>query len=346
MFILLTILIIKVATNLSNICILGECGCLPFSHFKFPKEDVLKDKWTTLINRQTSTTDKTPWIPDDASVVCSIHFKDGRPTDTNPLPTLNMGYNINTLGTLATTKPRKLPKRGSMVTESETMISTASSSTSASALQPEMTTVKKSTAVPELTEDSKDSADFNFFDVLPPINNEESFSDITVVKKTIKQEPTEETSSNHINCNKIINNLKGKYFTKQLELKSKTHQLKLLTNPLHQQLFKKDQDVQFYTGIPNMETFKIIIKYLNEWEKMCRKPSKKGAIYNVKLKYKQKNLTEKNKPVSLVLADKVLLVLMKLRLDLLHKDLADRYINIMLIITMIILVWYSFVFCF
>jgi len=39
-----------------------------------------------------SKTDKTPWQPNDESVVCSKHFVDNMPTESHPNPTLELGY--------------------------------------------------------------------------------------------------------------------------------------------------------------------------------------------------------------------------------------------------------------
>lgn len=72
---------------------LGSCICdPPFQLFPFPTE--LKDKygrqkWTSIINRKNGSEN---WMPKDDSRVCSDHFIDGRPTPTNPYPTLKLGY--------------------------------------------------------------------------------------------------------------------------------------------------------------------------------------------------------------------------------------------------------------
>ena len=47
-------------------------------------------KWIKLINRKNAQTG-TNWQPEKDSRVCSIHFEEG-----NPLPTLNLGYNLTT----------------------------------------------------------------------------------------------------------------------------------------------------------------------------------------------------------------------------------------------------------
>nr|XP_039259631.1 LOW QUALITY PROTEIN: uncharacterized protein LOC120336095 [Styela clava] len=83
----------------------GEEGCIctpPFELHPFPTE--LKDpegrqNWIDHnINREEPGSSKCVlnWQPTKYSRVCSIHFVDGRPTSSNPYPTLCMGYRYET----------------------------------------------------------------------------------------------------------------------------------------------------------------------------------------------------------------------------------------------------------
>ena len=47
-------------------------------------------QWIKLIKRTTSR--NTNWKPGQSDMVCSKHFVDGIPTNENPFPTMNMGY--------------------------------------------------------------------------------------------------------------------------------------------------------------------------------------------------------------------------------------------------------------
>ncbi|XP_064455350.1 zinc finger protein ZFP2-like isoform X2 [Ornithodoros turicata] len=65
----------------------ADCACLePFSLHKFPKDNEQRHMWLAALKRKG-------YIPGKFAVVCSIHFKDGRPTKDNPYPTLALGHN-------------------------------------------------------------------------------------------------------------------------------------------------------------------------------------------------------------------------------------------------------------
>ena len=78
-------------------CLYGnEDGCHcnpPFCLFNFPtrmKKPLDRQKWIQLINR--SSGGNKLWSPKKCSRVCSSHFVDGMPTEENPYPTENLGY--------------------------------------------------------------------------------------------------------------------------------------------------------------------------------------------------------------------------------------------------------------
>ncbi|KAF6020662.1 hypothetical protein EB796_021032 [Bugula neritina] len=63
----------------------------PFTLYTFPlkiKNRLLQ--WCVLINRIDEA--GKLWMPNKQSRVCSIHFKDSRPTKQNPNPALHLGY--------------------------------------------------------------------------------------------------------------------------------------------------------------------------------------------------------------------------------------------------------------
>ena len=72
-----------------------ECSCVqPYQLFNFPtklKKPLDRKKWVLLLNRVTSSNNL--WSPVKSARVCSHHFVDGAPTDENPYPTENLGYN-------------------------------------------------------------------------------------------------------------------------------------------------------------------------------------------------------------------------------------------------------------
>jgi len=78
------------------------CTCLaPFRLYPFPTEKKQADRrseWIRLVNRVGS--DGKLWNPSKDARVCSKHFVTGMPTDLNPNPTLNMGYDSSARATM------------------------------------------------------------------------------------------------------------------------------------------------------------------------------------------------------------------------------------------------------
>ncbi|KAK7109892.1 uncharacterized protein [Littorina saxatilis] len=72
-----------------------NCDCeAPFCLWTIPtrkKKPAQRDKWKILINRVHPVTTRL-LSPSKDQRVCSIHFKDGRPTANNPYPTQHLGY--------------------------------------------------------------------------------------------------------------------------------------------------------------------------------------------------------------------------------------------------------------
>ena len=73
------------------------CDCEPpFKLFAFPtekKDSEGRRRWKENIKREK--TKGKVWTPKNSSRVCSVHFKDGQPTNENPDPTEDLGYNFN-----------------------------------------------------------------------------------------------------------------------------------------------------------------------------------------------------------------------------------------------------------
>ncbi|XP_052221056.1 uncharacterized protein LOC127837749 [Dreissena polymorpha] len=73
-----------------------NCICLaPFKFHCLPLNAERRREWLGVINRKD-------FNPASKAVVCSLHFVDGLPTKKNPLPTVNMGYEVT-----KTPKPRR-----------------------------------------------------------------------------------------------------------------------------------------------------------------------------------------------------------------------------------------------
>ena len=108
------------------------CDCEPpFKLFPFPtekKDSEGRRRWKENIKREIRK--GKLWTPKNSSRVCSVHFKDGQPTNENPDPTEDLGYNFNSkvVGgkrknpldrskTIPAKKPRKAKKSGEEVSE-------------------------------------------------------------------------------------------------------------------------------------------------------------------------------------------------------------------------------------
>ena len=108
------------------------CDCEPpFKLFPFPtekKDSEGRRRWTENIKREIRK--GKVWTPKNSSRVCSVHFKDGQPTNENPDPTEDLGYNVNSKVVggkrknpsdrskiIPEKKPRKAKKIGEEVSE-------------------------------------------------------------------------------------------------------------------------------------------------------------------------------------------------------------------------------------
>ena len=93
--------------------------------------------------------------------------------------------------------------------------------------------------------------------------------------------------------------------------------------PVSKRLLKADTDVSFYTGLPNIKCFQALVKYHNDLLPKSQNRHK-NIRFNVVAKYCKWIPAAKKPTKKLRSEERVLMVLMKLRLGLLHKDLADR----------------------
>jgi len=304
-----------------------KCGCQLYKHYKFPRDEEARLIWAKLVNRKLSETDNSLWMPTVHSVMCSIHFIDSKPTNSNPWPTLHLGYD-------ASEKLKTLElKRNRMRSVSATVSATTSSSThcntplelannidgaddKASKYQPH-SPIYSSTSFQADQTRLPDSQPQGY-----------SYSDIEVKYKIPIDQASNTTdidpSTKECECEDLKKHLqiaRGMLLKSELRLKEKSHLLKCFTKPVSQRLLKTDSDVVFYTGIPQLCTFNLVCKYMKDCTRSTSK--KPTAALNVKLKYKKiKKMPERK--LNLIMEDRILLTLMKLRLGLLHKDLADR----------------------
>jgi len=87
-----------------------QCVCpLPFQLFPFPSQEDARTVWTKFVNRKAHGHAWKAWQPNKCSRICSKHFVDGRPSEENPNPTLNAGYEVKQ--STGSTRKRTAAKR-------------------------------------------------------------------------------------------------------------------------------------------------------------------------------------------------------------------------------------------
>ena len=320
----------------------GECGCLPYQLFPFPKHTDEKELWVMLVNRQVSKVDKTPWQPSESSRLCSDHFVHGYPSDSKPLPIKNMGYDIqNKFGKIPVyRRAKKLVKSYDLSPESHPLHQQDHLDHVTLISDPATYSNTEEAACSSALMDSLPLNEDPSMDIFPPPQlqpmDDICFSDFEVKPRAnseIGQPETNLSSSDHTAClskseqlEKQIKILNGRIMSLSLQVKSQRSQLRKSLAPVYRKLLKSDADAVFYTGLPNLKCYKAVVQYYNDFQLPATSPKKnQHARFNIASKYRKLTpSTPKKATTKLCTQDKILMVLMKLRLGLLHKDLADR----------------------
>lgn len=272
-----------------------ECECQPpFRLHFFPSElrnSRARERWIKAMKREGQN--KTKWTPTASDRVCSDHFVDDGPTDENPDPTVNLGYEVSNK------RPRRTlfrqpaqPKRKKTV-QSVDFQSPSSSTTSTTAAE-----------LPQET------------DLLSPTSSECSFlSDHTYLATPAKQ-----ACGKCIDQGEVIKSLVSKVNKLTLTIRKQ----KFITTKSSQftwRNIKNDKKMNFYTGFCTIAIFNAVFLLLQPYLPKVR--YWRGPKRN-KSKVRQRRFQPmKNKILSH--RDEFLLTLMRLRLGLLNEDLADRF---------------------
>lgn len=168
--------------------------------------------------------------------------------------------------------------------------------------------------------------------ILETLFDDECFSEIETKPLVNIQEGLDAAATNELhkpsaptsaadNNNHELLEANGKLMAKSMVLRAKTAQLKLHQRPYHKKLLKTDQDASFYTGVPKVKIFELLAELYSQFHVVKKT---KPVTHITQLKYKRFQNLRKNTHVKLCNEDRLLLVLMRLRLGLLRKDLADR----------------------
>lgn len=246
----------------------------------------MRAKWKHLIGRSDG---KKVWSPSKDSRVCSSHFMDGKPTSTNPLPTVNLGYEgaekrARRMALFEATKPMATIKRA-----------------------------QKPRAVPDHIWDSEF--------VATPIYEDPVVEELYQDKKLSLPWPL-------VLCLILLSVFKQCMLLREenSSLKKENRDLKKTINELRNhflinQILKDDNDVTFYTGVPTLGLFNKLHNLIAPFVKR-RWTGAKSALKTLKTFKSSARLGPTRKLSSKV---EFLMMLMKLRLGLLNKDLAKRF---------------------
>ena len=270
-----------------------KCPCeRPFKLFCFPS--ILRNNeprmlWIRAMKRENE--DRTEWLPKDSDRVCSKHFVDGYPTPAHPLPTIELGYDSNIK------KPRRKLTR---------------------TFQPPIKRKKLSNNNSNIELDFGDIDDESGPEFDHTVVEHEAVADHSYCKNDSLKKCEDCDSKGHlvsslvnkINCLSIqVKKLQG---DRLYSTRSSTFTWRKI---------KIDQKMNFYTGIPTIALFKAIFLLLQPflpnikyWQGQKRTQSHKLTRHTRNIKLKK--LTHR---------DEFLLTLMRLRLNILNEDLADRF---------------------
>ena len=234
--------------------------------------------------------DRTEWLPKDNDRVCSKHFVDGFPTPANPLPTLELGYDLNLK------QPRRKLKRIIQSPKKKRKLSNNDSNVEHDPI------------------DFEDKLDCSV------VENKNITDHSSYCKSYYSKKCEDCVSKGH-----LVNSLVKKLNTLSIRV-NKLQQRDKLYNSTRSTNFtwrkiKSDQKMNFYTGISTIELFQAIFSLLKPfvpnikyWQGPKRTQSHKFTRHTRNIKFKK--LTQR---------DEFLLTLMRLRLNILNEDLADRF---------------------
>uniref|UniRef100_A0A7M5UG70 THAP-type domain-containing protein n=1 Tax=Clytia hemisphaerica TaxID=252671 RepID=A0A7M5UG70_9CNID len=332
------------------------CTCLPpFQLFTFPTERENPEArmiWRELINRREPSNKNLLWSPSrhKQSRVCSVHFPDGMPTKTNPHPTIFLNNNVDVdvaIGNKNKTTRRRLSYNNNNDNDDDAVV-------------PNPTDVPN-----PVVDDSSLAIDFDVSPGPIPSTRDESPNNKPIINNANRQclfLPSffvfrHGTYRNmFFSCMVTVASLlcfgwmlKSKYFAALKEinkLKDGLHKKELLTRyrsiecivlrrenqklkknctcklPIHEITIKDDKNCLFYTGIENfpfVKLFNFIFPYVKRrWVGF--------KFTSTILKRKFSKIPARMGPErKLCGKDEFLMLLMKLRLGLLEKDLANRF---------------------
>jgi hypothetical protein len=221
----------------------------------FPLDDEGRKRWEKLVNRKEKKDGKeVPWTRKAYSRICSKHFIDGIPTAQHPDPVLHMGYTIS-----HNKSPRAPPKPRS---EREPPTKRARKSAKLDPPQP------SPTACPKVSTTPKPPKKIICVSVPTPTCSSgqktqepptPKFKSLYYLSKPCENPSATLSKPSQRDYTAEILELKRKLAIAQAKVDALTH---AKSKPLATKLLTSDQKVSFYTGIPNLKTFHLLLEYM------------------------------------------------------------------------------------
>ncbi|XP_057297916.1 uncharacterized protein LOC130628892 [Hydractinia symbiolongicarpus] len=286
----------------------SECSCEPpFRLYPFPttkKNPEKRKMWIQLLNRLAPGSKDKLFEPSKDARVCSEHFLDGKPTECNPHPTENMGYDSRKKTSLLFKSPsQKKPRKNAKAYGDAD-----------NCLQ-----ITEDVNITNL--DDKNNVDNSISTFVHVTIIIASF--IALIMMSLKRCLNVERENRELKNNNIklkTKSAKLSHLLNQTKLRKRTekyhnHIFVRKSVSIYKEIITSDKKCNFYTNINNREAF----EYFHD----AIKPHVCQRFHHTK---SEKNQLKKfGRTRKLYSKDEFLLVLTKLRLGVLFEDLADRF---------------------
>ena len=317
-----------------------DCNCnLPYQLHPFPteaKKPEIRLKWLQLINREKHSVKKNQlWVPGKTARVCSEHFIDGSPTENHPYPTEKLGYDAKSKVENITGCFNRRNKRARISQPITSIPDDLEASINHDHSYFNLSTSSigdDSSLPPEQEKDAFNNNNDDEFNMNLLMNFLFTFYSHTFTTCRIIICFISTFISNYIQKNNNIKILRAQVLSlkdenarliRRIERLEKKDKLCICKMSLFEQLIKNDSDILFYTGVPNISTFKELHNFISPYVRHLWRGAKRTST---KIKRKFKSQPNRFGPSRKICGfDQFLLMWMKLRLNTPNRDLADRF---------------------
>ena len=291
------------------------------------------------------------WIPVKCSRVCSVHFVDGKPTEAHPYPTEKLGYDakrkVANITSMSSSIGFQKPKRRKSLLQPRVLFPNNQQPTTSTFVLGDIcdiahdhayfsSTISNGENVENSNMESTDIIteqddnyllfsvlfSFAYFTIYPIINVIFFMKSIYMRKIMYIKNLCDTVNILRAQVESLREeNLK---LREELDGLRKAESMCRCKKPLHQQLFKSDGDVKFYTGIASFSLFTKLHEKISPFVRQLWKGPKVTST-KIKRKFRQSVPNRMGPSRKLHDFDQFLLMLMKIRLNMQMHDLADRF---------------------